>query len=93
MPTRVLRPRAKLLPASALVPDGQPIHSDKAPTHRLRAEQPMHFEVPVQSRRPAGRLPKGAAVQLLACEGRWAHVVDERGLSVFTALSGLEPLP
>lgn len=92
MPSRVLRPRARVLPDAALVPVGQPLERAGPPTHRLRIGQPVHFEVPVRGRRAAGRLEAGAVVQLRDRRGRWARVVDGRGLLVFTAFAGLEPL-
>ena len=81
-----------MLPAAALVPEGQLVEHKGQPTHRMRVQQAFHFEVPSRGRRPAGRLEAGAAVRLLDSQGRWARVVDERGLVVFTALGGLEAL-
>jgi hypothetical protein len=87
------RPKATVLPDSAMVPKRNlqppPTHF----THEVIAEQPYYYIGPRQADPPEGMFAAGAKVKLLSDDGGpVCHVVDARGLRVATACSGLRPL-
>jgi hypothetical protein len=92
---RFLRPKASVLPESALIPAANLVQP--APTrftHALRAAQPYHYSEPAPGQAPDGEFEAGTKLALQGhVVGPWCHVVDGRGLSVVTALAGLVPLP
>lgn len=91
----MLRPKASVLPESALVPD----HNLVVPppnqfTHQIRSSQPYFYQDPNPSDKPDGEFVAGTKVILVRREGESiCRVIDERGLYVATASEGLEPLP
>src|SRR5262245_55960204 len=92
---RMLRPQAKVLPASAQVPDRNlivpPPHRF---THEVTADQSYYYTGPQgAAAAPDGQFPAGTKVVLLAQDGGdYCHVADSRGLYVATASAGLRPL-
>ena len=88
----VTRPKMTTLPASAQIPEANLRRRPDRFTHRLSDPQP-YFYKPDASGEPAGRFDAGTRVAKLSEEGSWCHVVDSRGLSVYTSCDGLEPLP
>jgi hypothetical protein len=88
------RPKSTVLPDAALVPAANLVQP--APTHfthQVRAGQPFFYSAP-KSKTPAdGQFAPGTCVVLHdPTDGIWCHVVDGRGLCVFTAREGLVPL-
>jgi len=88
----VTRPKMTTLPASAQIPKGNLRRRPARYTHRLTVPQP-YFYAPGDSSNPAGTFEAGTRVARLSDEGPLCHVVDSRGLSVYTSCAGLEPLP
>ena len=77
------RPKAVVLPESALVPDRNRI--SPAPnqfTHELARAQPFHFAGSEPGSPPGGELPAGTRVLLVHDGGARCHVLDGRGLYV-----------
>jgi hypothetical protein len=91
---RMLRPKASVLPDSAVVPDRNLIEPPpNILTHELKMEQPYYYSKPDRDARPEGMLSKGARVVLLFHDGGSScHVVDSRGLYVVTDFEGLQPI-
>jgi hypothetical protein len=88
---RMRRPKATVLPDSALVPEKNLQPPPTEFTHEVISDQPYYYSSRVKS--PDGTLPAGTKVKLLAHGGGpMCQVVDARGLSVTTACSGLRPL-
>ena len=90
-----LRPKAAVLPESALIPKGNLL---KAPpgrfTHEVRAAQPYYYGKSADTAHPDGSFQAGAKVAMLAHDrGPLCRVADARGLSVYTAFEGLAALP
>jgi hypothetical protein len=88
----VTRPKMTTLPASAQIPERNLRRRPARYTHRLSAQQPYYYESEA-SGEPAGRFDAGTRVAKLSDVGSLCHVVDSRGLSVYTSCAGLEPLP
>ena len=89
----MLRPKARVLPESALVPEKNLKPRPTEFTHEVIAEQPYYYIGPQQGSPPEGTLPAGTKVKLHAHDGGpMCQVVDARGLCVTTAYSGLRPL-
>lgn len=90
----MIRPEARVLPESSLIPDRNLIAP--APnqfTHELARAQPFYFSGMQQGRPPDGELPEGTKVVLLVHDGGNAcRVVDGRGLYVETEHAGLRKL-
>ena len=89
---RMLRPRARVLSDSALIPSSSVVK--KPPTkfsHKLKASQPYHFEL--KDAVPDGQLPTGTRVKLEKSVGDdYCWVVTEDGLRVVTKCVGLRPI-
>jgi len=90
---RVIRPKASVLPESALVPDKKIIEPPPNQfTHEVVAEQPYYYNAPAQATPQEGRFPAGTKVVLLRHDGGpVCQVADGRGLVVATAYDGLRP--
>ena len=89
----VLRPKAVVLPDSAMVPERNLKPPPTQFTHEVIAEQPYYFIGPQQAAPPEGMFAAGTKVKLHAHDGGpVCQVVDARGLCVATACSGLRPL-
>ena len=90
----MLRPKAMVLPESALVPDRNIIQPPPTQfTHEVIAEQPYYYIDPHQAAPPEGMFPAGTTVVLLTHDGGpVCQVVDSRGLRVATAFGGLRPI-
>jgi hypothetical protein len=88
---RMLRPKATVLPDSALVPSANLKPPPKRFTHEVVAEQPFHYaagDCP-----PDGHLARGTRLLLLERgEGPLCRVQDRNGLCVMTAFAGLRAL-
>ena len=90
----MLRPKATVLPESALVPDRNIMQPPPTQfTHEVVAEQPYYYVNPHQATPPEGRFPTGTKLVLLTHDGGpVCQVIDGRGLCVATAFDGLRPL-
>jgi hypothetical protein len=90
---RMRRPKATILPDSALVPEKNLQPPPTEFTHEVIADQPYYYSSPQQATPPDGTFPAGTKVKLLAHDrGPMCQVLDARGLCVTTACSGLRPL-
>ena len=91
---RITRPKAEVLPDSALVPKANLL--DPPPTdftHEVARKQPYFYIGPKQDAPPEGNFPAGAKVLLLTHDGGpMCRVADDRGVCAMTAFSGLRPL-
>ena len=90
---RMERPEPKVLPDSALVPDGSLVRP--APTqftHELTVDQPFYYARSARTSPADGVLPAGTKVVLLDDGGGICHVVDGRGLQVTIRCAGLHRL-
>jgi len=91
---RIRRPKAMVLPDSALIPERNLQSTPTEFTHEVIAEQPYYYVGPQQAAPPEGKFPAGTKVKLYAHDGGpVCQVVDARGLCVWTAFSGLRRLP
>ena len=91
---RMRRPKATVLPDSALVPEKNLQPPPTEFSHEVIAHQPYYYSSPQQATSPDGMFPAGTKVKLLAHNGGpMCRVVDARGLCVWTAFSGLRRLP
>ena len=87
------RPKATVLPDSALVPP----HCTISPTpnqftHEVKERQPFYFSYKDPDTTPNGEFEAGAKVVLLVHHGGpMCRVVDGRGLYVETSFAGLRP--
>ena len=85
MVTRVTRPKAVVLPDSALVPE----HF----THEVVTRQPYYRADPMGAAPPDGHFAAGTRLRLLASEpGPMSRVAAADGAVVFTANAGLRAL-
>ncbi len=91
---KIIRPKAAVLPESALVPEQNILQPPpKQFTHEVVAEQPYYYVGPQHSTPPQGNFAAGTPVVLLTHDGGpLCRVADGRGLSVFTACNGLRVL-
>jgi hypothetical protein len=91
---RMLRPKATVLPESAVVPERNLVHPPPTEfTHEVIAEQPFYYNGPEQGALPEGKFPAGTKVKLSTHHGGpYCEVVDGQGLRVTTAFKGLRPL-
>jgi len=91
---RMRRPKATVLPDSALVPERNLLHTPPNRfTHEVKAEQPYYYSSPNQATPADGTFPAGTKVVLLAHDGgAVCYVADARGLYVATAFKGLRPI-
>ena len=92
---RMTRPKAEVLPDSALVPEANLLDAPPAHfTHEVVRKQPYFYSSPIQDAPPDGSYPAGAKVLLLTHDGGpMCRVADARGVCAMTAFSGLRPLP
>jgi hypothetical protein len=87
------RPKATVLPDTALVPAANLVAPPKHFTHELRHAQPYFYAAPQHAHSADGQLEAGSSLLLREqLEGGWCAVVDGRGLCVITAQEGLFPL-
>jgi hypothetical protein len=88
---RMLRPKATVLPDSALVPSANLKPPPKRFTHEVVAEQPFHYAA--ADCPPDGHFAAGTRLLLLEHgEGPLCRVQDRHGLCVLTAFAGLRAL-
>ncbi len=90
----MLRPKATVLPESAMVPDRNILQPPPTQfTHEIIAEQPYYFTSPQQAAPPEGKFPAGTKLLLLSHgKGPMCEVADGQGLRVATAFDGLRSL-
>ncbi|WOH68169.1 hypothetical protein [Bradyrhizobium sp. BWA-3-5] len=88
------RPKAVVLPDSALIPSSCQL--SPAPnqfTHELMRSQPFYASQGASGGPPAGQFDAGAKVVLLYCDGTdFCRVLDGAGRYVETRLDGLRKL-
>jgi hypothetical protein len=91
---RMLRPKATVLPESAIVPQRNLLHPPPNTfTHAVTRTQPYYYAAPQPGAAPDGHFSSGTKVVLISHDGgRTCHVADGRGLYVVTAFDGLRPL-
>ena len=91
---RMLRPKAAVLPDSAVVPDRNLLHpSPNQFTHIVTKDQPFYYIAPQQTAPPDGHFVPGTRVVLISHNGGpLCHVADGRGVFVATAFDGLQPI-
>jgi hypothetical protein len=88
-----LRPKATVLPATALVPEANLVQPPKQLTHQVQAAQPYFYAVPPSHAAADGQFAAGTCVVLRdEISDTWCQVVDANGLSVVTARGGLVQL-
>ncbi len=90
-PGRMLRPKARVLKDSDLVPAGRVVRPPAKFTHELRRSQSYYYEMGGES--PDGTLAAGTRLNVSARDGDdrvW--VVTAQGLRVVTDADGLRPL-
>lgn len=88
---KFLRPKAEVLPDSALVPDKNLISPPTQFTHQLTRAEPYYFSS-AQSGGPDGEFPSGTKVLLVSDDGDRCRVADEHGLCVEIARAALTEL-
>jgi hypothetical protein len=91
-PGRMLRPKAKVLRDSALVPSSNVVKKPPAKfSHQVKTPQPYYFEL--KSAIPDGQLLAGTRVKLEKQDGDdYCWVVTDQGLRVAVKCSGLRPI-
>jgi hypothetical protein len=91
-PGRMLRPRARVLKDSALIPAGNVVKTPpKAFTHKLQTSQPYFFTLGTAI--PDGTFLAGTRVKLTRQDGdEFCWVIDENGLKAATKCKGLRPI-
>ena len=91
---RMIRPKATVLPESALVPDRNLLQPPPNKfTHEVIADQPYYYSIPGKKDAPDGTFPAGTEVVVLSHDGgSMCNVADGRGLHVVTAFKGLRPI-
>ena len=88
---RMLRPKATVLPDSALVPSANLLPPPRHFTHEVVAEQP--FQYAADDCTPDGRFAAGTRLLLLDHgQEPLCRVQDRNGLCVMTAFAGLRAL-
>ena len=89
-----LRPKATVLPESALIPKANLVEAPPGGfTHEVKAAQPYYYGKSAGAAHPDGTFEAGAKVALLAHDrGSLCRVADARGLSVYTEFEGLAAL-
>jgi hypothetical protein len=90
----MMRPKATVLPDSALVPERNLIQPPPNQfTHEIKAEQPYYYIGPQQAAPPDGKFPAGTKVVLISRDdGDVCRVADGQGLYAATAFGGLRSL-
>ncbi len=86
----VLRPQKSVLPDAATVPKKNQAPVPGRFTHAVATDQPFYYAA--RAAEPAGTLPAGRRVRLVADGRTRCRVVDERGLAVYVACEGLTAL-
>lgn len=90
---RMLRPKATVLPDSALVPDANLKPPPKRFTHQVVAEQPFYYAAAQADPAPDGRFAPGTKLLLLEHgDGPLCWVQDGQGVCAVTAFAGLRAL-
>lgn len=90
---RMLRPKAAVLPDSALVPAANQRPPPKRFTHRVEAAQPFHYDAARAGEAPDGVFAAGTRVLMLQQgDGPLCTVQDEHGVCAVTSLAGLRAL-
>jgi hypothetical protein len=90
---RMLRPKATVLPDSALVPAANLKPPPKRFTHQVVAEQPFHYAEAQANAAPDGCFAPGTKLLLLEHgDGPLCWVQDGQGLCALTAFAGLRAL-
>ena len=91
---QMIRPKATVLPESALVPERNLIQPPPNQfTHEVISEQPYYYKDPEPTDSPDGVLKAGTKVVLLLHKGGGlCRVATEQGLHVVTAVEGLHPI-
>jgi hypothetical protein len=91
-PGRMLRPRARVLKDTALIPAGNVVKTPpKTFTHSLRTSQPYYFKL--GSGIPDGTFLAGTRVKLTKQDGdEFCWVIDQNGLKAATPCKGLRPI-
>ena len=85
MTGRIIRPKATVLPDSALL--------SKPFTHQVVAAQPYYGAEPAAATPPGGVFAAGTRVRLVQRgRGPYCRVADQRGAPCYTAFAGLRPL-
>ena len=85
MTGRVLRPKAAVLPDSALL--------STQFTHQLVAAQPYYDAAPAAATPAAGVFAAGTRLRLMRRgRGPYCRVADQRGTTYYTAFAGLRPV-
>ena len=89
----MLRPKAVVLPDSAVVPAANQKPPPARLTHEVVTDQPYYYSRARIGMAPDGHFVAGTKVQLLA-RGKepMCRVVDRQGLCVIVAYEGLRPL-
>lgn len=82
------RPKMVVLPEPALPPEGNLVDRPVRLSHVLAHRQPYFYSLTTTE--SAGGFDAGTRVALLSRDGPWCRVVNEQGLSVFTACDGLQ---
>ncbi len=87
----MLRPKATVLPDSALVPSANLLPPPTHFTHEVAVEQPFHYAA--EGCAPDGHFAAGTRLLLLEHgQGPLCRVQDRSGLCVMTAFAGLRAL-
>ena len=90
---KFLRPKAEVLPDSALVPEKNLV--SPAPTqftHELTKPEPYYYSSAQQGKPPDGEFPAGTKGVLVHDGGNRCRVVDGRGISAEIESGGLKKL-
>jgi len=93
MEGEVQRPEATILPTSAIVPAANFVEPPPNRfSHELVVDEPYHYGTDPAA--PAdGTLAPGTQVLVVVDDGRYANVIDGRGLYVRVRRDSLRPLP
>lgn len=82
---RILRPKAQVLPDSALIQD--------APTHTVLTDQPYFSNKPTQKSAPTGTLLAGSQLTVLSKSSeKYALVKSIDGRYFYVTASALDPI-
>ena len=90
----MMRPKATVLPESAIVPPTCLIQPPPNRfTHEVTSEQPYYYAASTPISAPDGTFPAGTKVLLLFHDGgSLCYVADARGLYVAIPFKGLRPI-
>jgi len=88
-----IRPKAEVLPESALVPEKNQVNPPSRITHTTVGILPYYYEQPTSAAtKPDGQLAAGTRVATSAPRGAWCRVITEKGLAIFVQGDGLKEL-